>query len=129
MLIAQRNILILISLHFSIFVLAQKQNESYGIHEEIPFTIFKTQVNVHTIDDILGFHNEFKVPSNFTEKTYPDDVYWIKLDFGNHLDVVKLDTILYIKLNTFDHGDVFYTDNHIIVNKHSGDKRKPYSNY
>lgn len=113
MLIAKRNILILISLHFSIFAIAQKQNKSYGINEEIPFTMFKTQINGHTIDDILGFHNEFKAPANFTEKTYPDDVYWIKLDFG-HLKKINNHDSLYLRLNTFDYGKVYFLKNEVI---------------
>lgn len=116
----QRNILVLILFHLGILGFAQKQNQSFDIGKELPFKVFKTRDASFTEQNILDSPHLFKAPNNYTGKTHPDDIYWIQLDFIDWLNPVKLDSTMYLKLNTFDYGDLFYQNQGTVAKRPIG---------
>ncbi|UII81497.1 7TM-DISM domain-containing protein [Flagellimonas sp. CMM7] len=100
--------LIPIFLVISFLGFGQERNVLETFEKEIPFHVFETQDRNLDFNHILNSKNRFNDPSVFTEKTDPDHVYWIKLDFENLLSNDTLDKDFYLKLNTFDYGEVFY---------------------
>ncbi len=117
-----RNILLLTSLHLSVPGFASNTSNSIG--KEIAFKVFKAQGDGFTIQHILDSPNVFQRPNDFIEKTNADEVFWIQLDFGPLLDAIKLDSAAYLKLNTFDYGDLFYQKDSVIAKKSIGQFNK-----
>lgn len=66
--------------------------------------------------DILKFKN----PLGFEASTSHKNHYWIQLDFKNKLEAIDKDTEIYLKLNSFDYGNLYYQDEQGITNKPIG---------
>ncbi len=86
----------------------QEQSVLETFEKEIPFLVFKAQdVNLN-FQQVLTSPHLFKASDTFKEKTRPEDIYWIRLDFENLLSEAILNKNFYLKLNIFDYGHVFY---------------------
>ncbi len=92
-----------------------------GTKLTVDFKILKTNNDSYTVKDILDIKDTFRTASSFSEKTSPDDTFWILLDFKDKATIdIYPDTTLYLKFNSFDYGKLFYKDNNHIVKRSIG---------
>ena len=110
----------LLILFFSVSITAQNQDATSVSINSIPFTVFKTQNVNLTFDDIYSSTIKFKDPFSFKEKTHPNEIYWIRLDFEKGLDFLSNNTTWYLNFNTFGYGELFYKKNNTIAKRPIG---------
>ena len=80
----------------------------------LPFTVYKTNENTLSIQDIIDDEIEFINPENYLKKTHPSDVYWVKIDFKNELNKLEKDSLWFLKIRTFEYLSVFILEDNII---------------
>ncbi|MGX1931114.1 histidine kinase [Flagellimonas sp. 2504JD4-2] len=97
--------------HFS--VKAQNTLDSEG--KNLTFEVFKTSNQKLTIHDILDQEYPFKNSLDYSERTCPDDIFWIKLDFTNELDHLKKDSIWILTPPLFDYGTLYQNEGGSII--------------
>ena len=108
----------------SLTLLGQNKNKFSKEEQTLDFKVFKTQNNNISINEILT--KKFESINTITEATKPEDYYWVKLDFENKLDQTNNETDIYLKLNSFDYGKIYYNTKQGITDKFIGlfnDKR------
>ncbi|WP_420320999.1 sensor histidine kinase [Flagellimonas sp.] len=96
------------------------QNDSLIQGKTLPFKILKTTDDALTIDAILKSKYHFALPSEFNQKTHPDDIYWIQVDFEKELAQLNMYDLWHLKFNSYDYGKLFYIDNGAIHEKSIG---------
>ncbi|WP_421810450.1 sensor histidine kinase [Flagellimonas sp.] len=102
---------------------------------KIPFEVFKDNLKEDSVDNVpIG--GNFKPSSSFTERTSPDEFYWIRLDFTGFMDSFSENDSLYLKMNTFDHGSLYYWKANRVTKKTIGyfdkgseSEKIPFENY
>ena len=102
---------IVTSVLFSFLSFAQTNGSSSNIEKHIPFEIFRTQEKNLTIQDVLRDTSLFRPISDYSEKTHPDDIFWIRLDISKEQSFSKKDSSWYLAHNSFDYADLYYLDN------------------
>lgn len=129
-----RHIIILFWLVFSINLKAQ--TASVKLEEKVPFEVYKTTETTLSPNDIIASKSIFKLSSSITEPTQPNDTFWIRLDFENSLNKINSDSEIYLKLNSFDYGEVYFNNEQSITKKTIGlfntkriSKKIPLDNY
>ncbi len=76
--------------------------------KEVSFKIIKATDTSLSIKDILNRTEEFELPRQFAQKTDPNDIYWVRLDFENSIASKESDATFYLKHNTFDYGAIYH---------------------
>lgn len=110
-----KNILKTTFLIFSLTLMAQGVAQK---EKHISFKVLKSENVSTTFSQILA-EGRFKIPDS-SEITHRDHIYWIELDFKDKLQSIDKDTILYLKFNSFDFGDLYYQDSNTISTKAIG---------
>ena len=87
--------------------------------KEVGFKILKTN-NDTDYDGFLAVKNRLAEPGEISEKTSPDDFYWIRLDVGDHVSKVGKDDLFYLRFNSFDHATIYLESQNRIVPKKIG---------
>ncbi len=95
-------------------------SEKVYLGDTIAFKVFELEDDNLSINEILKKSEEFKPASYFTGKTNPKNIYWIKLDFKNLLENTDENASVFLKLNTFDYGKVYFLKNEVIHKKPIG---------
>lgn len=103
-----RTLIISTFLSLSFLGFGQEQSVLEVFEKEIPFLVYKTQGVNLDFQEVMTSSGLFKDPDTFKEKTNPEEVYWIRLDFENLLSKENPNKDFYLQLNIFDYGHVFY---------------------
>lgn len=78
-----------------------------NFEKEIPFKVFKATDTYLDPNDFSNLYEKFKLPDQFTLRTDPKDIYWIRLDLKNSIVTLKHNDTFFLKHNTFDHGAIY----------------------
>lgn len=77
---------------------------------QLPFHVLKVDNDTLSLKTILATGLSF-VPSNsFNTNTKTNDIYWIKLDLGNHIDTLKTQNIWRLRTPIFDYAEMYYLE-------------------
>ncbi|MGW9684663.1 sensor histidine kinase [Flagellimonas sp. 2504JD1-5] len=106
-----KNLILLVFLHLTLSYFGVAQADSIVQGKMLPFKVFKTTDNSLSIDAILGSKHHFALPGEFNQKTHPDDIYWIQINFEKELSQLNTKDPWYLKFNSYDYGKLFYLKN------------------
>ncbi|EDP69759.1 possible sensor protein [Flavobacteriales bacterium ALC-1] len=107
-------------LFLSFSITAQNNDTASVSIDSIPFKVFKTRNSNLSYNDIVNPNISFKESNSFKEKTHPDDIYWVRLDFENELGFLSNNRTWFLNFNTIDYGELFYEKNNTIEKKSIG---------
>ena len=88
---------------------------------ELPITIYITEDQSLTVDDLLARNSSFKSAEFLQKNTKPSEIYWIKIDFINQLGSLKPDSIWYLSHTKFDYASIYSKDQKTIIETRRGD--------
>lgn len=92
---------------FSFAMQAQTQLRIERKGKEIPFLIHKTSKDTVSINEMSQSPNLFKAIDSTISETHPEEIYWIRLDFKDELEVLKTNDLWYLDTSYFDYASVF----------------------
>lgn len=93
--------------------------ESSLFEKEVDFKIIKTQTDT-TYNDFLTMKSELVKPEEISEKTSPEDTYWIQLDLYDHASRFSNDGYFYLTFNSFDHANLYLESQNKMVTRKIG---------
>ncbi len=93
---------------------AQKNTNS------IPFSVYLSEHDSISFQDVLQNKKLFKNPKAFKKKTNPSQTFWIQLDFKNRAHQLETDTIYNLKFREFEYATFFYQNNEKIDQRKIG---------
>ncbi|WP_136465822.1 histidine kinase [Flagellimonas onchidii] len=97
---------IVLVLSCQLVIAAQNILSTEGL--DLEFTVFKTSDETLTIKDVLQNRYDFKSPDDYVdERTHPDDIYWIRIDFTSELHRLKQDSLWVLTPSLFDYGTLY----------------------
>lgn len=109
------NYLLLVFRNIAVFFLVlsgygQANEKSINFWGNISFLVYESNNNQISIADIIANNINLKSPQDFSGKTSPKNIYWVLLELEEvATEIAGYDT-LYLKLNTFDAGELYYQD-------------------
>ncbi|NAY91590.1 hypothetical protein GTQ34_06645 [Muricauda sp. JGD-17] len=119
-------------LSFGLGIVCQANGQA---EKSIPFEVIKNPKHFDSINK-TPIEDGYKPTFFFSEKTIPDDEYWIRLDFSNAIPDSSFNNTLYLKMNSFDYGYLYYWNGTRISKKtighfeeNSASKKIPFENY
>lgn len=90
-------------------VLAQKNDLRTGI--KVPFTVFETTDSTLTLQEIRTNAFNFRAKDSIIEKTKPNQIYWIKVDFSKELKTILKDSLWFLRSYKYEFGSLYYQEN------------------
>lgn len=84
---------------------SQKSNNS------IPFSIYLSEHDSISFQDVIRTKKLFKNPKTFKKKTNPSQTFWIQLDFKSLVHQLETDTTYTLKFKDFDYATFYYQNN------------------
>lgn len=97
---------------------AQKSNDSGS--NSIPFSIYLSDYDSISFQEVIQTKKVFKNPETFKKKTNPSQTFWIRLDFKNIAHQLETDTIYNLKFKDFEYATFFYQNNATIAQRKIG---------
>jgi sensor histidine kinase YesM len=97
---------------------AQNEIDRNGL--ELPFSIYITDNDSLSPEEILDSNKIFKLRDSLTLRTKPSEVYWLRIDFENELGRIQSDSIWYLRFNSFEYSSVFYRNKDKIIEERLG---------
>ncbi|WP_109851031.1 sensor histidine kinase [Aquimarina sp. AU58] len=96
------------------------QNNLHKNTTQVPFEVYKTTDDTLSIHDIIKPGTHFRSSGYFTDKTRPKDIYWIKIDLNKELEILKTDSLWFLKSSNYAHASMFCVENNILIEKKFG---------
>ncbi|MEM9077899.1 MAG: histidine kinase [Bacteroidota bacterium] len=109
------------------------QSTSNVFSQSLNFSVYKTEDDTQTLEDILDSSRKFQSPDNFAKKTDTEDVYWIRLDL-KELEIPQENNV-FLRHNSFDYGEIYFLNENSnppkigLFDQNSISKRIKYDNY
>ncbi|MEX0997716.1 MAG: histidine kinase [Flavobacteriaceae bacterium] len=94
---------------FGNITLAQQTEEF-----QIPFKLLKTTQDTLNIDYIIDNASVLFAGPKKDFKSTPSDIFWIQLDFSDHLDVLNQKEKWYVYIEYFNKAKVYYQSQNVI---------------
>ncbi len=91
------------------------QNESLRTGIAIPFTVYVTENDSLTLEDVRDPSLSFIEPGEVSQKTIPSRTYWLKVDLSEELHRIQSDSLWYLRMQTFEYGTVYLLKNQALV--------------
>lgn len=95
---------------FTFFGGFAQKSTNLGSHS-IPFSVYLSEHDSLSFQEVLQTNKRFKNPKTFKKKTNPSQTFWIQLDFKNSVDQLEKDTIYHLKFKDFEYATFFYQNN------------------
>ncbi len=70
------------------------------------FKVLKTTTDT-AYSDFLSMKSQLLIPKEITDKTSPEDTYWIQLDLQSHISNLSDLNSFYLRYNSFDHATIY----------------------
>ena len=83
------------------------QNSINRKSTELPYKLFKTVDETITISEILENNIWIDYSERNNNKTHPSDIYWMKIDFQEHLNTILDDSIWFLKTPKFEYATLY----------------------
>ncbi len=80
----------------------------------VSFSLFKTKDTSLTIESIISGNYYFKDGNEFTERSMPSDIFWIKLDFGDEFARLDTEEKWFLRTPGFEYASLYFQENDII---------------
>ncbi|MEZ4809906.1 MAG: histidine kinase [Allomuricauda sp.] len=104
---------------------SQDESKKGQFEIALDFMVLKAQEGQFTFQQALDSLQKTKMPKVISERTGPDDLYWILIDV---LDDASRENAInnksYLKFNTFDHGFIYLNNQGKIIKKPIGQFEK-----
>ena len=79
--------------------------------DSLEVKVLKSNNTSHDFKEVFGNLNSFLPKESFTEKTHPNETYWILVDFEHILKTIQQNRVGYLKFTSFDYGTMFSLQN------------------
>ena len=95
---------------WSLSIFAQNKKSLSRTGKVIPYKVYKTYDHTILIDDVIADSTLFKSAEEYTEKSYPKDIYWVRLDLKNELNTLATDSLWYLRLRHYEYASMFFNE-------------------
>ncbi|WP_353779459.1 histidine kinase [Winogradskyella sp. 3972H.M.0a.05] len=109
-----KNIILIQMLLWSMIAFTQSNTMFSRAGKTLPFKLYKTEDSNLKLQDLLKDTSRFKSPDAFSEKTKPEDIYWVQIDVKDELSTLSKDSIWYLRYRLFEYTSIFYNKNGIV---------------
>ncbi len=92
------------------FLQAQESPKVRTLSEEIPFTVYRTFDKTESVDEVIAKLDEFVKAENNASEGKQNEVFWVRLDFRDHLEKLQEESQWYLRTKPYDFASLFYTD-------------------